>query len=99
MKKVLFTGAKQGKPGKFELADGGTIFLDEVSEIPSEYSGKLLTVIQDRVVERIGGVTPRSIDIRIIAASIRTYCRTRENLSRGSLLQTECSSCLSACIA
>ena len=65
-----FTGArKQGKPGKFELADGGTIFLDEVSEIPLNIQAKLLTVIQDRVVERIGGVTPRSIDIRIIAAS------------------------------
>lgn len=65
-----FTGAKkQGKPGKFELADGGTLFLDEVSEIPLNIQAKLLTVIQDRVVERIGGVKPHAIDIRIIAAS------------------------------
>lgn len=65
-----FTGAKkQGKPGKFELANGGTLFLDEVSEIPMNIQAKLLSVIQDRIVERIGGIKPRAIDIRIIAAS------------------------------
>lgn len=65
-----FTGAmKDGKPGKFELADGGTIFLDEVGELPAHLQAKLLRVIQDKEVERIGGTRPIPLDFRIIAAT------------------------------
>lgn len=67
-----FTGAsKNGKPGKFELANEGTLFLDEISEIPINVQAKLLSVLQDSVFERVGGITPINIDVRIIAASNR----------------------------
>ena len=65
-----FTGAlQQGKSGMFELADGGTIFLDEVSELPLPVQSKLLRVIQERELFRIGASKPTKIDIRIIAAT------------------------------
>jgi transcriptional regulator with PAS, ATPase and Fis domain len=67
-----FTGAvKEGKPGKFELADGGTVFLDEIGEMPMEMQAKLLRVLQERRVIRVGGVTPTPVDFRIIAATNR----------------------------
>jgi sigma-54 dependent transcriptional regulator, acetoin dehydrogenase operon transcriptional activator AcoR len=65
-----FTGAKRGgKIGKFEMADGGTIFLDEIGEMPMDMQVRLLRVIQEKEVERIGGNTVKKIDIRIIAAT------------------------------
>ncbi|WP_165613631.1 sigma-54 interaction domain-containing protein [Desulfotruncus arcticus] len=65
-----FTGAgRQGKPGKFELANGGTIFLDEIGDMPLILQGKLLRTIQDREVERVGGTRTRTVDVRIIAAT------------------------------
>ncbi|WP_242837269.1 sigma 54-interacting transcriptional regulator [Alkaliphilus transvaalensis] len=65
-----FTGAnKKGKLGKLELADGGTVFLDEIGEIPIETQSKLLRFLQEKEFERIGGVTTRKVDIRIIAAT------------------------------
>ncbi|WP_186429446.1 sigma 54-interacting transcriptional regulator [Clostridium sp. BSD9I1] len=65
-----FTGAKkEGKIGKFELADGGTIFLDEIGDMPLHMQVKLLRVLQEKEVERVGGVSPKNIDIRIIAAT------------------------------
>lgn len=65
-----FTNAsKEGKPGMFELALGGTIFLDEVAEIPLNMQGKLLRVLQDRRVVRIGGVAPIPVASAIIAAT------------------------------
>lgn len=65
-----FSGAKKdGKPGKFELANGGTIFLDEISELPYPMQGKLLRVLQEKEIERIGGIGIIKIDVRIIAAS------------------------------
>lgn len=67
-----FTGArKEGKAGKFELADGGTIFLDEIGEMPLHLQVKLLHVLQDRRVERVGGSKKIPVDVRIIAASNR----------------------------
>lgn len=67
-----FTGARKGgKPGKFELANKGTIFLDEASDMSLSMQAKLLRVIQDREVERIGGTQPIRVDVRIIAASNR----------------------------
>ena len=65
-----FTGAnKEGYPGKFELAQGGTLFLDEIGDMPLEMQASLLRVIQTREIVRIGGKTPKSIDVRIIAAT------------------------------
>ncbi len=65
-----FTGAlKGGKPGKFELADGGTIFLDEIGDMPIHLQTKLLRVLQEREVERVGGKDITPIDVRVIAAT------------------------------
>lgn len=65
-----FTGAtKEGKPGKFELADGGTIFLDEIGDMPLETQVSLLRVLQNKEIVRIGGSKPKPIDIRVIAAT------------------------------
>ncbi|WP_414733383.1 sigma-54 interaction domain-containing protein [Acetobacterium carbinolicum] len=67
-----FTGAiKGGMPGKFELANGGTLFLDEIGEIPMEIQPKLLRVLDERKVMRIGGNYQRKLDVRIIAATNR----------------------------
>jgi formate hydrogenlyase transcriptional activator len=67
-----FTGAVQTRPGRFELADGGTIFLDEIGELPLDVQAKLLCILQDRVVERVGGTTVRKVDVRVIAATNRS---------------------------
>jgi transcriptional regulator with PAS, ATPase and Fis domain len=65
-----FTGAdKKGRRGKFEQAEGGTIFLDEIGDMPLEVQAKLLRVLQDRIVERVGGDRPRSVDFRLISAT------------------------------
>lgn len=65
-----FSGAKkEGKPGKIELAHGGTLFLDEISELSYQTQGKLLRVLQEREVERLGGTKTKQVDIRIIAAT------------------------------
>ncbi|MCZ6873397.1 MAG: sigma 54-interacting transcriptional regulator [bacterium] len=67
-----FTGAtKEGKPGKFELANGGTVFLDEIGEMPLEMQAKLLRVLQDRRITRVGGLAPFPVDFRIISATNR----------------------------
>jgi transcriptional regulator with PAS, ATPase and Fis domain len=65
-----FTGSKkEGNPGKFELADGGTIFLDEIGDMPLDVQVTLLRVIQEKEVIRIGGSKPKKTDVRIIAAT------------------------------
>jgi PAS domain S-box-containing protein len=69
--KGAFTGAHRDRIGRFQLADGGTIFLDEVSEIPIESQGKLLRVLQESEFERVGDDLTRSVDVRIIAATNR----------------------------
>src|SRR5262249_43288912 len=69
--KGAFTGALQRRQGRFELADGGTIFLDEVSELPEETQIALLRVLQEREFERVGGSGPIRTDVRVIAASNR----------------------------
>jgi PAS domain S-box-containing protein len=69
--KGAFTGAAARKIGRFELADGGTIFLDEIGELPLELQVKLLRVIQEGEIERVGGTKTLTIDVRIIAATNR----------------------------
>ncbi len=69
--KGAFTGAHRNRVGRFQLADGGTIFLDEVGEIPMELQGKLLRVLQESKFERVGDDITRSVDVRVIAATNR----------------------------
>lgn len=82
-----FTGAKkQGKVGKFELASGGTIFLDEIGDMPLDMQVKILRVLQEKEIERIGGNKTIPVDCRIIAATNRDLvARIRENEFREDL--------------
>ncbi|HEY4117300.1 MAG TPA: sigma-54 dependent transcriptional regulator, partial [Byssovorax sp.] len=69
--KGAFTGAAHAHPGLFESVDGGTLFLDEIGELPAATQVKLLRVLEERKVLRVGGRTPRAIDVRFIAATHR----------------------------
>ena len=69
--KGAFTGATQASPGKFMAADRGTLFLDEIGEMSAELQAKLLRVLQDGQIDVVGSVQPRSVDVRIIAATHR----------------------------
>jgi transcriptional regulator with GAF, ATPase, and Fis domain len=69
--KGAFTGALSQKRGRFERAGGGTIFLDEIGELPLEAQVRLLRVLQEKEIERIGGTQPIKVDIRVIAATHR----------------------------
>ncbi|MCK6528325.1 sigma 54-interacting transcriptional regulator [Myxococcota bacterium] len=68
-RKGAFTGAVADKVGKFEAADGGTLFLDEIGEMPLSLQVKLLRVLQDHAIERVGEVKPTPVDIRVISAT------------------------------
>ncbi len=84
--KGAFTGASEKRIGKFELANGGTIFLDEIGELPLELQAKLLRVIQEREFERIGGRSVLKTDIRIIAATNKDLeLESREKRFRSDL--------------
>jgi two-component system NtrC family response regulator len=78
--KGAFTGAVTMKKGRFEVADGGTLFLDEIGELSQNLQVKLLRVLQEKVFERVGGVKPISVDIRIIAA---TNKRLKDEMLKG----------------
>lgn len=67
--KGAFTGAHHKKKGRFEVADGGTLFLDDVDDIPLELQVKLLRVLQDKKFEVVGGIQPKQVDVRILAAT------------------------------
>src|SRR5207253_4682927 len=69
--KGAFTGALQRRLGRFELAEGGTIFLDEIGELPAETQIALLRVLQEREFERVGGNRPIRADVRVITATNR----------------------------
>lgn len=78
--KGAYTGAYKSKPGRFELADGGTIFLDEIGDITPSMQVKLLRVVEQKEFERIGGVETKKVDVRIIAATNKDI---RELVARG----------------
>jgi transcriptional regulator with GAF, ATPase, and Fis domain len=69
--KGAFTGAIARRVGRFELAHGGTIFLDEIGELPADAQAKLLRVLQEREFERVGGTAPIKVDVRVLAATNR----------------------------
>lgn len=79
--KGAFTGAVTSKPGRFQLADNGTIFLDEIGEMSATLQAKLLRVLQERVLEPVGGTKSRSINVRVIAA---TNLNLRERVKMGA---------------
>ncbi len=84
--KGAFTGADQASAGKFELADQGTILLDEIGDMPIELQVKLLRVLQEQEIERVGGKQPRRINVRVLCASAKNLAglvkegRFREDL-------------------
>jgi len=73
-----FTGAERSRPGRFELADGGTLFLDEIGELPASAQVKLLRVLEDGRVDRVGGTETRQVDVRLVAATHRELHREVE---------------------
>ncbi len=69
--KGAFTGAAVARPGCFERADGGTLFLDEIGEVDADFQAKLLRVVQEGEVQRVGGASPRTVDVRLVCATHR----------------------------
>jgi len=69
VEKGAYTGAQSARPGRFERADGGTLFLDEVGDLPLSAQAKLLRVLQEREIERLGDQRPRKVDVRLVAAT------------------------------
>jgi len=82
--KGAFTGATGSRPGKFEIAHGGTLLLDEITEMPMHMQAKLLRVIQEGEVDRLGGNSPIKVDVRIIATSNRDI---NEAIAKGEFRQ------------
>ena len=89
--KGAFTGAEKSKPGLFEMANHGTIFLDEISELPLSAQVKLLRVLQDGEVEKIGRTEKIKVDVRVISATNRNLeDEVREKIPGRSILQVKC---------
>jgi DNA-binding NtrC family response regulator len=77
--KGAFTGASDRRLGKFELANGGTIFLDEIGEMPLSVQGKLLRVLEEKTIDRVGGRLPIAVDVRVVAATNRSLSEAAHN--------------------
>jgi formate hydrogenlyase transcriptional activator len=71
LRELLVTGATQGRLGRFEAANSGTIFLDEVGDLPAEIQVALLRILQEREIERVGSNKPIPIDVRVVVATHR----------------------------
>jgi DNA-binding NtrC family response regulator len=82
--KGSFTGAEQKRPGRFELAEGGTLYLDDVDDVPLEQQSKLLRAIEEKVYERVGGTTAIKADVRIVASTKRNLL---EKIAEGTFRQ------------
>ena len=82
--KGSFTGAEQKRRGRFDLAEGGTLYLDDVDDIPLEQQSKLLRAIEEKVFERVGGTTPIKANVRIIASTKRNLL---EKIAEGTFRQ------------
>lgn len=78
--KGAFTDAKEQKKGLFELADGGTIFFDEIGDMPISFQAKLLRVLQDKTFRRVGGQSDLSVDVRVVSA---THQHLEKNIDKG----------------
>jgi transcriptional regulator with GAF, ATPase, and Fis domain len=76
--KGAFTGAQQRRLGRFELADGGTLLLDEIGELPLELQPKLLRVLQEQEFERLGGTRPVRVDVRVVSSTNRDLAKAVE---------------------
>ncbi|WP_028210911.1 sigma-54-dependent Fis family transcriptional regulator [Paraburkholderia mimosarum] len=84
--KGAYTGSQAARPGRFERAEGGTLFLDEVGELPMEVQAKLLRVIQEGEVERLGSTQSRKVDVRLVTATNQDLsCAVREGRFRADL--------------
>jgi DNA-binding NtrC family response regulator len=79
--KGAFTGADARRQGRFEAADGGTVFLDEIGDMPSETQAKVLRVLEERAFERVGGTRPIQVDVRVVAA---THRNLEEEVEKGN---------------
>ena len=91
--KGAFTGAVSRREGRFELAHGGTILLDEISEISPVVQSKLLRVLQERELERVGGMRTISVDVRVIATTNRDLTQSVERKEfRQDLFSPQCGS-------
>ena len=88
--KGAFTGADARRQGRFEVADGGTIFLDEIGDMPPETQAKVLRVLQERSFERVGGTKPLQVDVRVVAA---THRNLEEEVKRAASARTSTTAC------
>ena len=86
-----FTGAMKSKPGKFDMADGGTILLDEIGDMDFRLQAKLLQVLQDQEFERVGGTETIHVNVRVMAATHTDLEKAMKEvtLPRGSVLSLE----------
>jgi transcriptional regulator with GAF, ATPase, and Fis domain len=85
-----FTGALRDRPGRFQIADGGTIFLDEIGELPLDMQPKLLRVLQEGQCERVGEDVTRKVDVRVVTARIKICKQRRAPVDCGRISSTGC---------